>query len=57
MERMELVLRDGHRPAADLKDFSVAEAKKAHDFHAGFAQYSQTPRGRKTSSIWCCPCV
>ena len=43
MERMELVLRDGHRPAADLKDFSVAEAKKAHDFHAGFAQYSQTP--------------
>ena len=43
MERMELVLRDGHRPAADLKDFSVAEAKKAYDFHAGFAQYSQTP--------------
>ena len=43
MERMELVLRDGHRPTADLKDFSVAEAKKAHDFHAGFAQYSQTP--------------
>ena len=43
MERMELVLLDGHRPAADLKDFSVAEAKKAHDFHAGFAQYSQTP--------------
>ena len=43
MERIELVLREGGRPAADLKDFSVAEAKKAHDFHAGFTQYSQTP--------------
>lgn len=43
MERMELVLREGSRPAADLSDFSVAEAKKAHDFHAGFAQYSRTP--------------
>ena len=43
MDRMELVLREGSRPAADLTDFSVAEAKKAHDFHAGFSQYSQTP--------------
>lgn len=43
MERIELVLREGSRPAADLCDFSVAEAKKAHDFHAGFAQYTETP--------------
>lgn len=43
MERMELVLRKGSRPAADLKDFSVDEAKKAHAFHAGFAQYAETP--------------
>ncbi len=43
MELMKLVLRDNDRPAADLTDFSPAEAKKAHDFHAGFQQYSQTP--------------
>ena len=43
MERIELVLRNNNRPVADLSDFSVAEAKKAHDFHKGFAQYSQTP--------------
>ena len=43
MERMELVLRKDNRPAADLKDFSVDEAKKAHAFHAGFAQYAETP--------------
>ena len=43
MERIELVLRNNNRPVADLSDFSVAEAKKAHDFHEGFAQYSQTP--------------
>ena len=43
MDHIKLVLRGEGRPAADLKDFSVAEAKKAHDFHAGFSQYSQTP--------------
>ena len=43
MDHIKLVLRGEGRPAADLKDFSVAEAKKAHDFHAGFSQYSRTP--------------
>ncbi len=43
MEMIKLVLRDKARPAADLSAFSPAEAQKAHDFHAGFAQYAQTP--------------
>ena len=43
MDPIKLVLREGGRPSADLSSFSVAEAKKAHDFHAGFAQYSRTP--------------
>lgn len=43
MEQFELVTRSARRPAADLANFSLSEAKKARDFHAGFAQYSETP--------------
>ena len=30
-------------PATDLSAFSEAEAKKAHDFHASFDVYAETP--------------
>ena len=30
-------------PATDLNAFSEAEAKKAHDFHASFDVYAETP--------------
>ena len=43
MEKMELILREKNRPAADLSAFSYSEAQKARNFHAGFAQYSETP--------------
>ena len=43
MEKMELILREKNRPAADLSAFSYEEAQKARDFHAGFSQYSETP--------------
>ncbi len=43
MESVKLILRRGERPANDLSAFSPAEAKRARDFHRGFAQYAQTP--------------
>ena len=43
MEKMELIFREKNRPAADLSAFSYEEAQKARNFHAGFAQYSETP--------------
>ena len=43
MEKIELVLREKNRPAADLSAFSYEEAQKARNFHAGFAQYTETP--------------
>ena len=43
MEKIELVLRGKNRPTADLSAFSYEEAQKARNFHAGFAQYTETP--------------
>lgn len=43
MENIQLVLRETDRPAADLSAFSLEEAQKARNFHAGFAQYNETP--------------
>lgn len=43
MEKIELVLREKNRPAADLSAFSYEAAQKARNFHAGFAQYTETP--------------
>ena len=43
MEKIELVLREKNCPTADLSAFSYEEAQKARNFHAGFAQYSETP--------------
>ena len=43
MENIQLILREKDRPSADLSAFSLEEAEKARNFHAGFAQYSETP--------------
>ena len=43
MTEFELVLRKHNGEVSDLSAFSPAEAVKAQTFHAGFAQYAQTP--------------
>ena len=43
MTDFELVLRAHQGEQSDLSAFTSEEAVKAHSFHAGFAQYSQTP--------------
>jgi len=43
MTDFELVLRAHQGEQSDLSAFTSEEAVKAHSFHTGFAQYSQTP--------------
>ena len=43
MTDFELVLRAHQGEQSDLSAFASEEAVKAHSFHTGFAQYSQTP--------------
>ena len=43
MTDFELVLRAHQGEQSDLSAFTSEESVKAHSFHTGFAQYSQTP--------------
>lgn len=44
MEKFKIVTYPHQEvPATDLSAFSEAEAKKAHDFHASFDVYAETP--------------
>ena len=43
MTDIELVLRAHQGEQSDLSAFTSEEVVKAHSFHTGFAQYSQTP--------------